>query len=60
MIYQNLETQKQIICLEKMKNSPKVVMDEIDSLKKKIFNKKENLINPLDYSLEIHKSWCAT
>lgn len=59
-LYESLDSSKQIICIEKLTNSQKAVMDQIDSLKKQIFNKSEYAINKLDYSLEIQKNWCAT
>lgn len=49
-----------IICVEKLKNNQQAVMNEIDTIKKAIFNKNEYQFNYLDFSIEIQKTWCST
>lgn len=37
-----------------------LVLQEVDRLKKKIFNKNDYQINLLDFSIHVQKTWCST
>jgi serine/threonine protein kinase len=59
-VYNSFETNSKIICVEKLFNDKETVLRELEAKKKKIFNRHDNFLNVLDYSLEEQKNWCST
>lgn len=58
--YSNNKNSSKIICIEKLLNSRQELLKNIEESKKKILNKNENMLNILDFSVEIQKNWCST
>jgi hypothetical protein len=58
--YTNFKNNTKIICKEKIINNRQELLKTIEESKRKILNKNENLLNILDYSVEVQKNWCST
>lgn len=59
-IYNSFDTNSRIICVEKLFNDKESVLRDLEAKKKRIFNRHDNFLNILDYSLEEQKNWCST
>ena len=58
--YSNKKNNMKIICIEKLLNNRQELLKKIEESKKKILNKNENLLNILDYSVDVQNNWCST
>lgn len=58
--YTNNKNKTKIICIEKLLNNRQELLKKIEESKKKILNKNENMLNILDFSVEVQKNWCST
>ena len=58
--YNAIQGSSQIICVEKLFNDKESILREIEAKKKKILNKHPNILNLLDYSVEVQSNWCST
>ena len=58
--YNAIQGSSQIICVEKLFNDKESVLREVEAKKKKILNKHPNVLNLLDYSVEVQSNWCST
>ena len=59
-IYNPIQGQAPIICVEKLFNDKESINREVDAKKKKILNKHDYIVNLLDYSVEVQSKWCST
>ena len=59
-IYNSIEDGSRLLVIEKLLNDKESVEREVNSKKKKILSKHDNLINLLDYSVEVQSNWCST
>jgi hypothetical protein len=59
-VFNAINGDSKLICVEKLFNDKESILREIEVKKKRMLNKNENLVNLLDYSVEVQSNWCST